>query len=101
MFEKKSFQTKTIAADELNGLMVEVKKSKDKNKIGIKGKIIKETKNTIRIETKKGEKIIPKKEVELKIKVGKKWIKVRGEDLIGRPEERIKIFWKKHRKALC
>jgi len=87
-----------ILAHELNGLKVEVTKSSDKGRRGIKGKIIRESKNTLTIETREGkQKIVPKKEAELQMELEKGKIVVEGKDLIGRPEERIKIFSKKHR----
>lgn len=52
------------------GSNIEIAESKNKSLIGIKGKIIDETKNIIVIETKKGVKKIIKSQV--KIKNGKK-----------------------------
>ena len=86
---------KNLMAHEMNGLMVEVINSSDKNKIGIKGTVIKETKNTFIIESKAKEKIIPKKETEIMFFVGKKKIKIKGEKIMEKPENRIKMFWRK------
>lgn len=54
------------------------------------GKIIDETKNMLIIETKKGIKKIPKKGKIFEFKYKGKKIKIEGNFLIGRPEERIK-----------
>ncbi len=72
---------------EFIGEEMEVIKSSDMNKIGIKGKIIDETKNMFILKTKKGEKRVPKKEVVFKIK-GQVF---EGKDLAKRPWERLKI----------
>ena len=61
MFEKKyDITEKNSRAHELNGLNTKIIKSTDKKKEKITGKIIKETKNLLVLETKKGEKKIPK-----------------------------------------
>ncbi|MBU1121059.1 ribonuclease P protein subunit [Candidatus Micrarchaeota archaeon] len=85
-----------IIAHELNGLKVKAIKSCDKNKEGMRGKVIKETKNTLVIEEKEGEeKILPKKEADLEFLVGGKKISVEGRNLVGKPEERIKLFFRR------
>lgn len=95
MTEKYNINEKNLMAHEMNGLQVEVINSSDKNKIGIKGTVIKETKNTFIIESKAKEKIIPKKETEIMFFVGKKKIKIKGEKIMEKPENRIKMFWRK------
>ncbi len=95
LFEKKYEITKeNIKAHELNGLKAKITKSKDKTK-KITGKVIKETKNLLILETKKGETKIPKKEVEIEFEIKGKKIKVDGEKILFKPEERTKIFWRK------
>ncbi len=81
---------KNIRKHELIGLKVEViSKNKDLNET--QGRIINETKNLIIIETKGKEKKILKKGNKFKIKFGnKKETIVKGEDIFGRPEERLK-----------
>jgi len=96
MFEKKyGITEKNIRAHELNGLNTKIIKSTDKKKEKITGKIIKETKNLLVLETKKGEKKIPKKEVEIELKVKGKKIKIEGKKILFKPEDRIKMFWRK------
>ena len=87
---------KNLIAHELNGLKIEVINSSDKNKIGLKGIIVKETKNTLIIESNGKEKIIPKKETELLFYLGKKKAKLKGEKISEKPENRIKMFWRKY-----
>ena len=79
-----------IKKGELIGLMAEVSCSKNSLDIGIKGKIIDETKNTILIESSKGRKKLFKKNIILIIKKGSQAEKVEGTNLLGRPKERIK-----------
>lgn len=76
---------------ELIGITIEIISSTNQKNIGLKGKIIDETKNMFVIETKKGVKKISKKENTFKVKMfGKIW-KIKGESLQKSPEERIKI----------
>ena len=73
-----------IAKHELIGLKTEIIDSKNKDNIGIKGKIIDETKNTIVIEQKKATKRLFKNNITLKINNHK----IQGTSLKGRPKER-------------
>ncbi|MBU0536385.1 MAG: ribonuclease P protein subunit [Nanoarchaeota archaeon] len=79
---------KEITKDELIGLDVEVIGSKNKSDIGIKGKIIDETKNCLVINTKNGEKKMIKENII--IKIPEKGLKLDGKLLANRPEDRIK-----------
>lgn len=79
-----------IVRYELIGLESEVIGSKNKSNLGIKGKIVDETKNTISIEQKNKIKKLLKSNIILKIKIGDQEIKIPGERLSGRPKERIK-----------
>lgn len=85
-----------IVMGELIGRKTKVVKSKDPNKKGIKGKIVDETKETITIETENGEKKIPKKTSTFKFTENQKEIKVNGEEIRYRPEDRIKKNWRKY-----
>ena len=76
---------------ELIGLNVEIIDSKNKSLIGIKGKIIDETKNMIFIETQDKEiKKIIKNQVKFLLQYQNKKYEINGEILASRPEERIK-----------
>lgn len=76
---------------ELIGLECEIKDSKNKSQIGLKGKVINETKNTLQIKTKDGNKKIEKatSKFTFKIPSGKK-VTVDGSLLVGKPEIRVK-----------
>jgi len=81
---------KDITKYELIGLEAEVSDAKNKANVGIKGKIIDETRNTIIIETKKGVKKLVKANITLDVYFQDKKIRIKGELLVGRPEDRIK-----------
>jgi len=74
---------------ELIGKEVVVVDSKNKSNIGIEGKIVNETKNTIWVSDKESNlKKLIKKNIVLLFKNEK--IKVDGKILVGRPEDRLK-----------
>ncbi|MHC1635916.1 MAG: ribonuclease P protein component 1 [Candidatus Methanospirareceae archaeon] len=82
---------------ELIGLKIKIEESSNKNMIGLSGVVVDETRNMLIIEDEKSrEKKIPKAyntfifELEDGVKV-----RVRGEMLISRPEDRIKKKIKK------
>lgn len=80
---------KTITMHELIGLKVKVVKSSHPGLIGIEGYVIDETRNTLTI---LGEKvwIVPKNVAEFEFEIDDKKIRIKGEELIGRPEMRLK-----------
>lgn len=59
-----------------------------------KGLIVDESKNTITIWNKKKESIIPKKNNEFIIKLGKKIIIIKGEEIAQKPYDRLKKKYK-------
>ena len=76
---------------ELIGLEVKIINSRHKDYIGISGKIVDETKNTLIIEDSNVEKTIPKNCITLEVKLPDDAIvKINGNLLSGRPEDRIK-----------
>ncbi|WP_455645615.1 ribonuclease P protein component 1 [Methanosphaera sp.] len=83
---------------ELIGLAVEVIDSNHNDFIGIKGKIIDETRNTITIDTGLDEKQLPKESVTIMLTLpGDKKVSIEGKVIIARPEDRIKKKFKKIR----
>ncbi len=88
---------KNLVRHELIGLKVKIKESKNLSLKNLEGRIIDETYNTFKIETKdKKEKIIPKKEcVFLFTLPDETKVQVYGEILVGRPEDRIKKKFKR------
>ncbi|MDO8633814.1 MAG: ribonuclease P protein component 1 [archaeon] len=96
MFKGKNYEItqKNIFGHELVGLEVEVIESTDKNKKGMKGIVVDETKNVLTIEAGKQEKKVPKKEAVFEFALGSEKARVDGEKICFRPEDRIKIFWR-------
>ena len=87
----KQRKTKDIPRIEFIGKKVEIMGAKNKSLIGLKGKIVDESKNMFTLETEKGlSKRLVKKQVTLKTKVNRKTFIIEGEILQGRPEERLK-----------
>ncbi len=82
--------SKNLVRHELIGLEIEVINSKNPSLDGIKGKIIEETKNTLKIKTKNKMKIVNKNQVTLKTNFKGKITIIDGSLLVGRPEDRIK-----------
>jgi len=79
-----------VLAHEWIGLDVEVIESPNECEVGIKGQIIDETMKTLKIKTDKGVKTIAKKHRMFKIKFCNKVLKVKGDLIAYRPEDRIK-----------
>jgi ribonuclease P protein subunit POP4 len=81
---------------ELIGLQAEVAKSLNASQVGIKGLVVDETKNLLSIETQDGIKRIQKKGAEFIFTIpdGKR-VKVRGDLIAKRHEDRVKIKAKK------
>ncbi len=85
-----------LAAHEWMGLFATVSASTDSSRVGISGRMVAETKNTLTLETKKGEKTIPKSEVTLKVNLeNAKGVMLETSKWCYRPEDRIKIFVRK------
>jgi ribonuclease P protein subunit POP4 len=83
---------KNIVRHELCGLEVKVFKSTNPSQKNISGKVVDETYNTLKIETKDGkEKTLIKKNCIFIFKLPNKTkVMVDGKILVGRPEDRIK-----------
>jgi ribonuclease P protein subunit POP4 len=81
---------KNIIYHEIIGLNVCILKHLDPNLEGKCGKVYYETKNTLVLETDKGKKIVMKKGAIFEFLIENEKITVLGDDLIGRPEDRVK-----------
>lgn len=79
-----------IHKHELLGLHARIISSTDKGCIGLKGRIIDETKNTFKMECSGQEKILPKKGTVLALKIGDDEVNIDASKLKYRPEDRIK-----------
>jgi ribonuclease P protein subunit POP4 len=79
-----------VIRHELIGLEVEVHDAGNKSLIGIKGKVVDETKNMLEIQTKHGTKSIIKDQAILDFIIEGKKVRVDGKILTKRPEERTK-----------
>lgn len=74
---------------ELIGLPVVVAGSTDPSLVGLRGVVTDETRNTITVETPKGERQVPKHGTSFTFEV-QGGIRVAGDELLFRPEDRIK-----------
>ncbi len=83
-------KTRDIPRLELIGKELEIIDADNPTLIGIKGKVIDETKNMLIIETNNETKKLVKKQVTIKTKIEGKTVTIKGEVLQGRPEERLK-----------
>lgn len=85
-----------IFRHELIGLYVKVIESSNKSLIGVNGKVINETKKTIKIFNGNKEKIIPKDVSTFLFQLNDgSLIEIRGKILLSRNEDRIKKKFKK------
>lgn len=82
--------TKDMLRHELIGTQLEVIEASNRSLIGLKGRVIDETKSTLVIEKGNKEKSIPKKNTKMKITFKNASIEVKGDLLAGRPEDRMK-----------
>lgn len=80
-----------IVKHELIGLVVKVEDSKNPSCRGLWGKVINETRNTLVLETSRGEKTLIKDESVFIIELPEgERVRVDGKLLVGRPEDRVK-----------
>ena len=78
-----------IAMHELIGLDTEIVKSNNEQIVGLRGRIIDETKSMLVISTQKGIKKIPKENTQWKFYFDNKETLVYGNMLAKRPQERL------------
>jgi ribonuclease P protein subunit POP4 len=80
-----------ILRHELIGLKATVERSSDSLLVGIRGQVVDETRNTVRLSTRKGVKVIPKEVAVFRFSLSDgSIVEVEGTRLIGRPENRMK-----------
>ncbi|AEA46988.1 ribonuclease P component 1 family protein [Archaeoglobus veneficus] len=79
-----------ILADEWIGLKVEVVESPNPSEVGLKGIVVDETMNTLRIKTEKSLKTVAKRGRVFRVWYKGRVLRVKGDLIAFRPEERIK-----------
>ena len=77
---------------EIIGLTCTIVDSTNKELVGITGKIINENKNMLTLNTKSGEKLIPKNTCEFKITKNHEMLTISGSLLLKRPHERLEVL---------
>lgn len=92
------YNNKNIVLHELVGLEASVVSSKDRAQAGIKGTVVKETKNLLFLEGSKGTRRIVKKISTFKFRIGRRSFIVDGEEINFRPYERIEKSMKYYKK---
>ncbi len=92
MIKRIQINQENLTAHEVIGQKVRVKRKGSKE---IKGKLVNETMHTFLLEQKNNEKIIPKKESVLIFSINGKKTVIDGKNFVGKPEDRIKLFWRK------
>lgn len=80
-----------ILVHELIGLKVRVVESLSRPHEGIEGIVVGETLNTLLVESPNGKKRVPKKNTKFEFELqGGRRVLVNGEDILNRPENRLK-----------
>ena len=77
---------------EIIGLTCTIVDSTNKELVGITGKIINENKNMLTLNTKFGEKLIPKNICKFKITKNNDTITISGSQLLTYPYERLEVL---------
>ena len=80
-----------VAGCELIGTTIKVVKSSNKDLIGVEGKGVDETKNTLTIEKKNKEKKLIKDQIVFEMKYKNQRFQIDGKILVARPEDRLKL----------
>jgi len=80
-----------VAGCELIGTTIKVVKSSNKDLIGVEGKVVDETKNTLTIEKKNKEKKLIKDQIVFEMKYKNQRFQIDGKILVARPEDRLKL----------
>ena len=79
-----------ILRHELIGLKIRITKSENNTLIGLEGKIVNETKNTLTLGIGEKLKKVLKAQVVFQVKIGNDMIEIDGKKLVARPEDRLK-----------
>jgi ribonuclease P protein subunit POP4 len=92
-----------IRRNDLIGLEIEVKKSFQRNQQGLRGVVVDETLNTLSVRTPAGKELKLQKKLLTSLVIVRSDeeggpFEVNGEDLVTRPEDRMKKYWRKVRR---
>jgi len=85
-----------IARHELIGLAVRVAGGPNRELLSLEGRVVDESRNTLTIEAGGSEKVVPKGGFVFSFRLpgspdsSPKWVKVDGDVIVARPEDRIK-----------
>ncbi|MBO8179575.1 MAG: ribonuclease P protein component 1 [Archaeoglobus sp.] len=79
-----------VIARDWIGLKVEVVESPNKSEVGMKGEVVDETQNTLKIMTEKGLKVVAKRGRTFRVWYKGKIMRIKGDLINFRPEDRIK-----------
>lgn len=83
--------TTTVVRDEFIGLKATVVRSSNPNYVGISGKVVDETRNTLVIRHKNEDKVIVKDAAVFRFTLPDGTaVEIEGNVIVGRPEDRIK-----------
>ena len=81
----------TVTQGELIGLDAKVAKSTNRDSVGISGKVIDETRNTLVIRQDNSHKVVPKETTIFQFTLSNgSVVEVEGNAIMGRPEDRVK-----------
>jgi ribonuclease P protein subunit POP4 len=81
----------TITQNELIGLNAKVTKSTNRDSMGISGRVIDETRNTLVIRQNNNDKVVPKETTIFQFTLSDgSVVEIEGNAIIGRPEDRVK-----------
>ena len=94
----RGYNNKNIVLHELVGLDAEVMESKDRAQVGIKGKVIRETKNLLFLDDKNKTREVVKKISTFRFRNGSESFVVNGEEINFRPYERTEKAFKFYRR---
>ncbi len=83
--------SKNLHKHEIIGLEVKVTGSDCSTFKGMVGKVVDETYKTVVIETESGEKVVPKKGKHFSFTLNDENIKISGDRLLARPQDRTKL----------
>ena len=86
---------RNILRHEFIGLPCEIAAARNKSQLGIRGTAIDETMKSIVIETQKGRKRVLKKGAVFRFTLPDAVVRVDGDYIIARPEDRIKKVFRK------